>query len=863
MADRRQLGPYETISLLGQGGMGEVWRAFDNRLQRTVAIKLLHSPVTEHLEHEARAVAALNHPNICTLHDIRTEDGVCFLVMEYVDGKPFQGPMKPEAAVATAIEVLAALDAAHRIGIVHRDLKPANILVTKSGAKLLDFGLAKRQRNLGDASGRTLTLTLGDVHAFAGTPAYMAPEQLSGGDVDARADIFAFGCVLYEALTGQRCFGGDSLATVISAVLTSEPKPMRELRPDTPRALEWIIRRCLAKDRENRWQTVRDLSAALRHYLSVRESREPDRALLLRSRWQYAAAAGVIGLLVLAGWWVGRRQDPAGPGKAALSAFQIAGGDDAAVSPSWSPDGSWVVYSSFRDGNYDLWKRPIDGGSEVRLTQTPADETSPAWSPAGNMVAFASNQDGGGIFLLHSDGGTPARISPMGSHPVWSPDGAKLVFDWQGAVYTMPATGGDQLPLVRGTSGRTYAVWTADGQNVLLWHRALNDVFLAKADGRLASLHLTPPGEEVNGLSLSPDGRWLYVSRGPFGGLMDLWRVPMNPSESTPAGEAERLTFPMTDNRDCRISPDGSRLAFGVYLTRRHLWSYPLGPDGKVSGARRQLTFRGQRNYYPSLSPDGRLLAFTSQDSDKGLLYYRDLSEGIDRKLTKEWGRDNREVLAAFSPDGQIVFASTAQKAFELYRMLAPGGVGLKITAGKPEHRDTWPSWSPDGKTIVFQSNRNGTQDIWIIRSDGAGLEQLISSSANELQPVFSPGGASIAYISDASRNQDIWLLDLASKTARALVEHPATDGPGAWSADGKRYYFLSDRGGQIGLWMTPAAGGDAERVIAPEAPLSFPDPQLYGKFAAGARELVVPLETRQSSIYVLEGLASAARGKD
>ena len=218
----RQLGPYETVSLLGQGGMGEVWRAFDNRLQRTVALKLLHSPMTERLEHEARAVAALNHPNICTLHDIRTEDGISFLVMEYVEGKPFLGPLKPEAAVATAVEVLAALDAAHRIGIVHRDLQPANILVTKSGAKLLDFVLAKRRRDTSKDSERTLTLTLGDVHAFAGTPAYMAPEQLEGGDVDARADIFAFGCVLYEALTGQRCFGGDSLASVISSVLTSE-----------------------------------------------------------------------------------------------------------------------------------------------------------------------------------------------------------------------------------------------------------------------------------------------------------------------------------------------------------------------------------------------------------------------------------------------------------------------------------------------------------------------------------------------------------------------------------------------------------------------------------------------------------------
>jgi len=419
------------------------------------------------------------------------------------------------------------------------------------------------------------------------------------------------------------------------------------------------------------------------------------------------------------------------------------------------------------------------------------------------------------------------------------------------------ASGGKPQQIVPGTSGRTYAIWAANGLDILMWHRARSDVFRVSPDRRMTALHLVPPGEEVSGLSTSGDGKWLFLSRGSFGGSKDLWRVPMNPKTGAPVGAGTALTLPLSDHRECQVSPDGHSLAFSMHRTKRHLWLFPLDAStGLASGPPRQLTFRGQRNYYPALTPDGRTVIYTSQDSDKGLLYFQNLEEKQEHKLTREWARDNREVLASFSPTGAVVFASTLQKAFELYRMPSLGSVGLRITTNRSEHRDTWPDWSPDGKTIVFQSNREGNEDLWTVQADGSQRKRLTSDAANESYPAVSPDGLQVAYVTDKPINQDVWVRDLALGVDKPLIQHPATDGPGEWSPDGKRFYFLSDRDGTVGVWVTAAVGGEARRVFALPAPLSLPEGQSYGSFAVGTRELIVPLESRESSIHILEGVA-------
>ncbi len=268
-----RLGPYEIAEPTGSGGMGEVYRARDIRLNRDVAVKTIKGPFTERFEREAQAISALNHPNICTLYDVGEHEGSGYLVMEFIDGKPIAGPLPVDQAVAYGVQICEELHAAHRKGIIHRDLKPANILLTKQGIKLLDFGLAKLAMpassavlsgaRSADASDHATVAALTGAHTVVGTPQYMAPEQIEGRDVDARSDIFAFGCVLYEMLTGHRAFEGRSASTVMAAVLATTPRPLQEVLPLTPPALERIVARCLAKDPDDRWQTARDITAEL------------------------------------------------------------------------------------------------------------------------------------------------------------------------------------------------------------------------------------------------------------------------------------------------------------------------------------------------------------------------------------------------------------------------------------------------------------------------------------------------------------------------------------------------------------------------------------------------------------------------
>src|SRR6266851_2391099 len=294
-----RLGPFEVLALIGAGGMGEVWKARDTRLDRIVAIKVSREKFSDRFEREARAVAALNHPHICTLHDV----GPNYLVMEYVEGVPLKGPLPIDKAVEYAGQILDALDAAHRKGITHRDLKPANILVTKQGIKLLDFGLAKQTGPI-PQDGATLTQALTQHGQILGTPQYLAPERLQGKETDARSDLFSFGCVLYEMLTGKRAFEGQSVASVIAAILGREPAPLHEAPP-----LERVVRRSLAKDPDQRFQTARDLKAALTWAM---EQPSPSAAVKPARRWQWIAAAALVIGSALGGWSLSHfRQPPA------------------------------------------------------------------------------------------------------------------------------------------------------------------------------------------------------------------------------------------------------------------------------------------------------------------------------------------------------------------------------------------------------------------------------------------------------------------------------------------------------------------------------------------------------------------------
>jgi Tol biopolymer transport system component len=870
--------------------MGVVYRARDTRLDRPVALKVLSAQAVANTQRkkrfvqEAKAASALNHPNIVTIHDISESNGFNYIAMEYIAGKTLDrmiaGDGLPSGeALKYAVQIADALAMAHASGIVHRDIKPANVMITPDGlVKVLDFGLAKLTEPLGDAAASG-----GDVSGqsprteegvILGTVAYMSPEQAEGKTVDERSDIFSFGSLLYEMVTGRRAFQGESKISVLAAILHHEPPRVRELAAGVPAEVERTVVRCLRKDPNRRSQHMADIKVALQESLeewnSTRVSSLGNRELALGRQRRLDARSLAVGFLAggvllagLAGLWQWRQENSGrgsgdlGPSVAEVMLTRLSGSERLAVSPSWSPDGAWICYASDRSGNLDLWKRPLLGGDEVQLTATPQPETQPAWAPDGRKIAFSARGRAGGIFLIPADGGRPSRVTSFGANPSWSPDGQTLAFDWNGGVYLVPYTGGEPRLVAAGTSATPHTVWSPDGSRLVFWSRTQGDLLsMSLADAATTPLGLIAAGEEVAGLSWAPDGRWLLFSRGSFGGNKDLWRVEVDPQSGKPLAEPVRLTLSSTDDVHCRISADGLKIAYTAQQVERHLWSLSRNPQsGQVSGKPERITRTGERNYYPAASLDGQTLIWTSQNAGQGMIYYQRLGEGEERKLTADRGRGIREVGASFAPDGtQIAYSSTVGGSYQLWRMPSLDSVALQLTRTQQPVRDTQTAWSPDGEKIAFYSNRSGNWDIWVIAPTGGEPRPLTDWESNEVYPAWSPDSSRLAFVSDREGNPDLWILDLSSGQVRPAVQHPAEEGPAAWSPDGKWFYFSSNRSGEFHIWKMPALGGEPEQVTDFEGSGSnLPETALFTKFAVTHTRLIVPLETRQGGIYVLE----------
>ena len=497
LAPGTELGPYRIEAQIGAGGMGEVFRAADTRLHRTVAIKiLLRDQVAEPARkrrflQEARAVSALNHPHICALYDIGSQDGIDFLVLEWLEGETLEarlrkGPLPAAQFFAYAAQVAEALDQAHQRGLIHRDLKPANIMLTKSGAKLLDFGLAKTVRAAAAGADAGTVTSLTEAGAILGTFQYMAPEQLQGKDADARADIFALGAVLYEMATRRKAFTGENQAALISSIMTADPPPApAALSP----AVDHVIRRALAKDPTERWQAVRDLLLELRWAAA----QAPAVAARPESPWRRRAPWLLVGLIVLVAagggaYWFSRAKETP---PAALEAVPLTTYPGYECSPSFSPDGNQVAFSwnGEKQDNYDIYVKLIASGRPLRLTTDPADDVAPAWSPDGASIAFVRIANGKAKLMLVPALGGPERelVAWQGSYADpgatasglstadWSPDGRWLVAAGRDsaekpmALWLVSAESGEKRQLTvppAGSSGDYCAAFSPDGRSV-------------------------------------------------------------------------------------------------------------------------------------------------------------------------------------------------------------------------------------------------------------------------------------------------------------------------------------------------------------------------------------------------------------
>jgi len=814
-----RLGPYELQAPIGAGGMGEVYRAKDTRLDRTVAVKVLPDELSrkaglrQRFEREARAIASLNHPHICALHDVGLQDGVDFLVMEYLEGETLaerlsHGPLKTELVLRYAIQIADALDKAHRQGFVHRDLKPGNIMLTRSGVKLLDFGLAKivaggKTPGTGIVSEMAATATMQPVTAegtIAGTLQYMAPEQLEGKEADARTDIFAFGAVVYEMATGKKAFEGKSQASLISAILSSEPKPILSLQPLAPPALDRVVQTCLAKDPEERWQNARDIMREL-EWIAEAKSQPEETGQQRRPRpilpWTLAGALALALAITLWAPWRGSAPPIQQP---SMRLDQDLGPDvlfGAATGPSviLSPDGSRLVYASEgADGARRLFTKRLE---QPKAAQMPGTEGAyaPFFSPDGQWVGFFAQ---GKLKKTRIDGGEPASLcdAPAGRGASWGEDGSIIAaLDQQGGLSQVPPEGGKaevvtNLDLGKGEATHRWPQVLPGGKGVLFisstafGHYDEADIEVVSLKNRLRKTLVEHAGMYPRYL---PSGHLVYVTKGTVfavafdldglevrGARTPLWEVGNNPNLGFGqfdfsrngtmvyrSGGAEGLrTLQWVDGTGRtvslglepayynmpRLSPDGSRVAYMVSQgSSQDLWTYNF-----ERGITTRLT--DGKHAYPVWTPDSRFLVFQGLG---GMFWTRGDGAGKPQPLMRSTAM---QLPFAFRPNPmQLAYSEMIPGArFDIRTVpveersgqlrAADPQVFLKTVIGL-----TYPSFSPDGRWLAFADAEGGRYEVYVRAFPDNGTKVQISNVGG-ISPKWSRNGHELFYRTEEQR---------------------------------------------------------------------------------------------------------------
>ena len=789
-----KLGPYEIISPLGAGGMGEVYRAHDTRLGRDVAIKVLPGDLSSNpdlkarFEREAQAISALSHPHICHLYDVGSQDGTDYLVMELLEGESLQrrldkGPLPLAQALQCAIEIAEALDKAHKSGIVHRDLKPGNVMLTKSGAKLLDFGLAKPVQGLGSmasASVATMSRPLTQEGKIVGTFQYMAPEQVQGQEADPRTDIFALGAVLYEMLTGKRAFVGKTQISVMSAILEKEPEPISAVQPLTPRALDHVLERALAKDPEERWQSAADVKAELKWIATVGRPKEAARARTLNRTAPAVAAACVLlmAALTVAIFFLPKTSSPAVEVRASIPApektdFQLAD-DDAAGPVAISPDGTNITFTARDDqGRSRLWVRALNGNEAHPLNDTEG-ATYPFWSPDGKWVGFFAN---GKLKKAPIEVGPVLDLAeaPRGRGGSWGKSNLILfVPEPTKPVFVVGASGGAARAVTTinhelHTTHR-WPVWLADGNRFLY----------------LASSHGNPAANEHNGIYLAwldgkkermlmPADSNAVVAPGYLLCVQSniLMAVPFNERSGELNGDAVAVAQDVNHNPGTwhsafDVSPAGVLVyqAGNTAKPSQLLW---LSPGSKAA------TKAAENDNYRDLwlSPDSHRLAVTIGSPHVELWIY-DLARGVKTRLTfTDAGFISR---VAWAPDGgRIAFSEVGSSGSRMYLKEA-GGSGRQeelVSAGTV--LNTIDDWSKDGQHLLYHAAAPPAPfGLYVLPLNGERKPRLFlqSSFLPALGAHFSPDSKWVAYLSTESGAIEAYVTSFPDANGKWLVSN-------------------------------------------------------------------------------------------
>ena len=750
-----RLAHYEILDTLGAGGMGVVYKARDTRLNRPAAIKILKSTTTDEdlrrrFSQEAQAASALNHPGIITIYDIARDGDVDFIAMEFVQGKTLEELIARKAmslrdALGYAIQVARALAKAHTEGIVHRDLKPSNIMVTADGlAKILDFGVAKLTGLPAvevDAGSATETRTVASMEAaltnegrIVGTIAYMSPEQASGQKVDTRSDIFSFGCVLYEMVTGKRAFAGDSSMSTLAAVVNQEPKPPSEVNARIPRDLERIVARCLRKDPARRFQHLDDVAVELEE-VRVESGTHAAGTPAAAPRKQKMLAIAATAVTVIAGvlWATWPSLESPLPTQL-ISKLTSFPGDEAF--PALSPDGSQVAFAwnGEQRENADIYIKRLDADTPLRLTTDPADDLAPAWSPDGSRIAFVRGFSPASIYLTAPVPGaerklvdyTPSSLGypsfPTRAHSLaWTPDGrailaaARTSGERPNAILAFPVDGGEArtvVSLAKESGVFQFPAISPDGSLLAytlckkgcdIYIQALGPSLVAREEPRQLTSQAGPP---MYGVTWAADGKSIVY--GSYIGTFNVWRAWIADRR------LERMELGIGAMRP-NIARTGNRLAFVSLGTDSDIWRFEagVGPTPVVSSSLFDLD--------PQLAPDGKRIALASERSGKGReIWIANVQGSGAVRITDNVGKLHG--TPRWSPDGRWIAYDVLEESGEygIHVIDAAGGSPRPLTA-----RAAVPSWSRDGTWIYFRSNRSGRDEIWRIPAAGGTPEQI------------------------------------------------------------------------------------------------------------------------------------------
>jgi len=811
-----RIGPYEVTAKLGEGGMGEVFRARDAKLERDVAIKVLPPAFTEdaerlaRFEREAKLLAQLQHPNIAAIYGMEESGGVRALVMELVEGPTLadrlaQGPLSLDDCLAIARQVAEALEEAHEKGIVHRDLKPQNVKASLDGrVKILDFGLAKALDPAAFASGGrataspvdspTLTAVGTGLGVILGTAAYMAPEQARGLAVDRRADIWAFGVMLWEMLAGEPLFTEDSVVDTLSAVMR-KPVDLDRLPAAAPERLRDLVRRCLQRDPKRRLRDIGDARIALEE-IGGGELAAP--AARGRSPIAKAALAALAAVVVAGGaFLLGREtatRGSASGGPASGGGFEefthLTYEAGLESSPSLSPDGEFVAYTAIDGGDRDLFLLRIGGQKAINLTEdSPADEDHPAFSPDGQFIAFRSERGGGGLFVMGATGESVRRLTSFGDNPAWSPDGREIAFGTEGRsdpanrekqseLWVVPAAGGEPRRVFAGDA--VQPAWSPGGARIAYWaigETGIRDVWTVAADGS-DPRRVTDQGSVDWDATWAPDGRHLdFVSD--RSGATHPWRVAIDERTGEVSGSPQPIHLPTTWSGQLSWSRDGRRLAYRTSERTAQVTRLPFDPaTARVAGPAERIVDTTISAVGLDLSADGWML-FRTMNTPEDVYVLRSDGTGL-RKLTDDLAKDRG------------------------------------------------PVWSPDGQMAAFYSNRSGRYEIWTVRRDGSDLRRRTNLGYGLVYfPVWSPDGRSmivsvgpklvrLAVQDDPVSEAEIEPLPVGLEGAEGVA---AT----SWSPDGRRLagVFIGANGQLVGgLLFVDLSTGESRFV-----PVDLPSP--------------------------------------